>query len=468
MSTDEEAGTTSRPSNAVSQLPRSITPSPTTAKSAKAGILVCSAPSARTGPVFVTSLRRPLIATEYELTASEGGQLAYAALACVMPKRLRAFVGFDVLLDQTWSLTDLTLGDLSSSIALAPGEQLTLEFQSSQRKVLDQSALDSTENLNSSESTTADNESVNVTRASSKTQAWHVDTTGTLTCGYASLSTTVGVSQSVTESNQQAINHVTNTTQKSAQSLKSMHKIEVRGVTETVVGNRMTRVIRNPYRDRALSVNVFQLLKHFSVQTVIAETRLALIFRFDDLVFDADFVRSYADFLRNNLLDSLLLDDLSTAIAGTIPPLPATVLDEAIKTAKLALSLLYDYDGQHDNMFNVKPVQGTVAANLPANSFNASATGNGQNTGLSDALTNHSAGLFAVLNYFWKVVHEPDPDDPTKLLVDQADQAVRIATALAAEVKAQWQLLYPDPLKSDELKKPVSSTECRPTSRPRR
>lgn len=247
-----------------------------------------------------------------------------------------------------------------------------------------------------------------------------------------------------------------------------MHKIEVRGVTETVVGNRMTRVIRNPYRDRALSVNVFQLLKHFSVQTVIAETRLALIFRFDDLVFDADFVRSYADFLRNNLLDSLLLDDLSTAIAGTIPPLPATVLDEAIKTAKLALSLLYDYDGQHDNMFNVKPVQGTVAANLPANSFNASATGNGQNTGLSDALTNHSAGLFAVLNYFWKVVHEPDPDDPTKLLVDQADQAVRIATALAAEVKAQWQLLYPDPLKSDELKKPVSSTECRPTSRPRR
>ena len=95
--------------------------------------------------------------------------------------------------------------------------------------MLDQSTLDSVESVNSTESTAADTESVNVSRASSKTQAWHVDTTGTLTCGYASLSTTVGVSQSLTESNQQAINHVTNTTRKSAQSLKSMHKIEVRG-----------------------------------------------------------------------------------------------------------------------------------------------------------------------------------------------------------------------------------------------
>lgn len=102
----------------------------------------------------------------------------YATPACVKPAKLDAFLAFDVLLDQTWNLTALTLGDLSSIIALAPGEQLTHEFQTSQRKVLEQSTMDSTDSVNSTESTTSDKESVNVTRGPSKTQGWHVDTTG--------------------------------------------------------------------------------------------------------------------------------------------------------------------------------------------------------------------------------------------------------------------------------------------------
>ena len=48
----------------------------------------------------------------------------------------------------------------------------------------------------------------------------------------------------------------------------------------------MSRALKNPYPDRTLSVNLFQLIKHFSVETTITEVRSALIFRLTGLTFD--------------------------------------------------------------------------------------------------------------------------------------------------------------------------------------
>jgi hypothetical protein len=107
-------------------------------------------------------------------------------------------------------------------MGLAPGEQLTFEFAQSQRRVLEKSTLESTEQINSDESTTSDTEALNATRATSRTEGWHVDTTGTLTAGYASLSVSAGYNQSVTDTNTATINHVTQATQKSAHSLRSV------------------------------------------------------------------------------------------------------------------------------------------------------------------------------------------------------------------------------------------------------
>ena len=78
-----------------------------------------------------------------------------------------------------------------------------------------------------------------------------------------------------------------------------------------------------------------------------------------------------------------------------------------------------------------------VHRNFPVESFNADYPGH---SGLNDALTNHSAGLFVVLNYFWSVINEkvPNPTGTGQILcIDKDDQAIRIATALAAEVRAQ-------------------------------
>jgi hypothetical protein len=441
-------------------------------------LLQCIPPSSRSGPSFVLTLRRPILFQPPSLLPPD--QFGQLSLACTPIVRTAAdgtpipvctpYYGLDATFAQTWNLTAVTIGDLASTMALAPGEQLTLEFQSSQRKVLEQSTLESTESLSSTESTTADKEAINIARSSSQTEGWHVDTTGTLTCGYASLSVTGGYSKSVTEANQQAINHVHDRTQHSAQSLKALHKIEVRGVSEGIVQNRMTRTITNPYYDRSITLNVFHLLKHFSVQTALAEQRHAIVLRIDDLGFDGNFVLRNTDFLRTNLLDSSLLDDLPVAVQGAKQPLQSTALNSAIDTAQWALAYLYSppFDDRAPTMFNLPDIQdedgNLLSQNEPRTSFEINlqhgavgiGTGRFQDSGFGRANEQKCAVLLTTLGYFYTLIQEavPDPDNPGSLksVLQVADNAVRICTALAASVGDLWTKLFPDPGKNDDLK----------------
>src|SRR5262249_37180379 len=160
-------------------------------------------------------------------------------------------------------------------------------------RVLEENRLDSAEEMTSTESTTVDKEVVNTVQSLSKTQEWHVD--GSASFGIPSklsVEARGGFKKSTTETSQTTIDHTSEVTNKSAQNLKTLHKIEVRGVSEGLVQNRLTRKIRNPYPDRTLSINVFQLLKHFDVQTALKEIRAAFLITVDGLVYDGDFVLS--------------------------------------------------------------------------------------------------------------------------------------------------------------------------------
>jgi hypothetical protein len=299
--------------------------------------------------------------------------------------------------------------------------------------MLDQESVDSSESTTSTESTTSDKEAVNVTRASSKTDNWHVDTSGTLTCGWATLNASAGYSRSVTESNQQSINRMTETTKKSAQNLKTLHKIQVRGVTETLVTNRMTRVVRNPYPDRTMSVNVFQMLKHFSVSTALTETRLGVILRVDGLDFGADFVLANTDFLRGQLLDSAMIDDLLDATKGAQPPVSTDTLKQAGLIAQRALYHLFE----NATMFNMPNVAGQDP-NSPATSFNASITGNFLDSGLGDALSNHLEYEFATLSFYNQLYRDP------AFTAADVNNAISLATTLASEISSKFTTSYPD------------------------
>jgi hypothetical protein len=409
----------------------------------------CSGPG-RVPPQFVILYRRPFL-----IFSIPFGEFPTWQVACVTVSSLDFFYGFDLRFNQIWNLRGLFLGDLASTMSLAPSEQLTLEFQSSQRRVLEQTAVDSAEELTSTESTTLDKEVVNAARSSSKTENWHVDGSGGFNIGIVKLEAAGGVQNSLTQTAQNSIEHVTEATTKSAHSLKTLHKIEVRGVTEGITQNRMTRVIKNPYRDRSLSLNVFQLIKHFSVKAQLAEVRHALFIQVNSLQFNNNFVVSNSDFLRDELLDRGLIDELPVALQGAKPLASSGTLQLATDTAKLALRYLYGGPGPESNIFNALIV-GRGGSDLnhdpndPANCFDAhfgfnTNLGDDQ-SGLGDSLRNNLGAFFTTLNLMFKVYQE-------KVNGGTLDaSAIGIAKAIFDSVSEGWNNLLKDPQGSGTIR----------------
>ncbi|MEA2330850.1 MAG: hypothetical protein QOH58_988 [Thermoleophilaceae bacterium] len=402
----------------------------------------CEPPDVRTPPSFVVPYRRSVLIDPIPVALGdpiEGLPLVQIACVEVAGDGLELTAGVSVTLEQRWNLVRTALGDLASVIALAPGEDLTLEFTQSQRKVLDESTVESVESIRSDESTTLDKEVVDIARSSARTHNWHVDGSGSYGVGAFKIGASGGVSTSVSQSAQTSIQQVSETTRKSANSLKTLKKIEVHGVSEAFVQNRMTRRIRNPYPDRTLSVNVFQLIKHFSVLTDLAETRLALFIDVLDLDFDSGFVVAHGDFLRANLLDSALLDELPLAIQGAQPEPPARSQQEVTAWAERALAYLFD----EPNVFNVPGISvgplgppAPVDPNAPSSSFDAQIYPD--ESGFDDALRNELGVVFTSLNVFFRVYEDLKA-------ASQLDQnALALALALADDVGAKWTGAPPD------------------------
>jgi len=421
--------------------------------------------------------------------------------------------GIDARFAQSWNLLDVTIGDLATTVALAPLEQLTVEVLTSQRKVLDQSAMDSTESVTSDESTTSDKEAVNVVRSASKTENWHVDGTASVNVGYASASISAGYAKSVTESNQQTINHVSEATRRSAKNLKMLHSVTVRGVTETFTQSRMTRVLRNPYSDRTLAVNVFQLLKNYSVRTDLTDQRAAIVIRFASMIFDGDFILNHVSFLQQALLEPSMADNLMSAVQGAKPVVQSGARDTALLMSKMALNYLFNLKGgaarTPANILSLPtdqdPANAGMDQNDPLESFatrdaRASGSEGGLSTwqivlgvltggasltaeaavsaakdfleneqkvrwssGFDTAVRTKASALFATLAFFNAIVRESVLSDssnaasPLIPILDKDISAILLANALSADLSAQWKLLYPDPLKSDELHAMMSS-----------
>lgn len=385
----------------------------------------CSPPDVRTPPHFVIPYRRPLIKSRLDWYLEEFASIQLGCAKVVNVEDLQVYFVDDYRYEQSWNLMKVGIGDLASTMSLAPSEQLTLEFLSSQRKVLEQTTLDSTEELDSTESTTMDKEVVNVVRSATKTQNWRVDGSGALSLGkWLGIQVSGGASGSNTQSVQNSIQHITEATKKSAHSLKTLHKIEVRGVTEGLIQNRMTRVIKNPYLDRTLSVNVFQLIKHFSVKTTLVEVRSALSIQVDKIIFDNDFVVANANFLRDSLLDQSLIDELPEAIEGAKPMPPTDIIQSALTTAKDAFHFLY----VEPNIFDL-PSE-TPDENDPTSSFHAKETGSGYDDALEQGP--ETIIIFTILNFFWKVYQKKLSDN-----VLDAD-AIALAVTLADSVSTMW------------------------------
>jgi hypothetical protein len=407
---------------------------------------VCGPPDTRVVPRFNVFFRRFVSTGVTSLDESAGFTVACVPAA---PGGIVASLGLDLRFDQTWSLEQLSIGDLSSTIALAPLEELTLEFQSTQRRVLDQLTVDSAETQDQLDSTTIDKEVMSVARSASHNHSWRVDGNGSFSLSGVTVGASASVQDALTSTSQSSMEHTTEATTKASHNLKTLHKIEVRGITEGAVTNRMTRTLRNPYRDRTLALNVFQLVKHFQVRIEVAEVRPALSIAVNDLVFDEDFVVTNGAFLRANLLDLSLLDVLSEAAQAALP-VASSASDAARTVATTALRFLFD----EPNVFNVIPVPinsttippFSADPNDPASAFDMAGVDardslDENQSGLSDALRNGFAPIFTTLNFFYRVYRE--------MASQLADNAISMAVAISTAVGPAWTAALGAP--SDQL-----------------
>jgi hypothetical protein len=428
----------------------------------------CGAPDDRVGPTFQLRFSRPVVPARSVPPSEEpNGQPpqweAIYPFQCAQA-RTRVSPGLTLGIVQTWNLQRLSIGDLSSNIGLAPGETLTVELTQSTRKRLEQDTVDSTEELTSSESTTSDKEAVNVARSASKSENWRVDGQGSFSLGFVKLGAGANYSKTLSESSQQSVSHIHEATQKSAHSLKALHKIEVKGTTETFIQNRMTRVIKNPYLDRTLSVNVFQLIKHFCIETRLDEVRFAWVIDVDGMKFDDHFVLGQTAFLRDNLLEPTLVDLLDQASQGAKPPPSSRAISQTIHQAQRALEILFR---EAHGIFNIPSIRlGLANPNDPASSFNAQlftipdhqpddrALGNA--SGFVDAINNSLGLVFTTLGTYFRaygLARHDTSNQPVDPKADPGDAStnpfVVLATSLAAAITPAWSALDP---KSNEVK----------------
>ncbi len=256
-----------------------------------------------------------------------------------------AKLSLNLYFEQRWFFQELLIGDLMSSLALAPLEKINLFLQRTQRKHFDQNTLDSTEELESFDSTLIDKDVVNITRSTSKSESWGIDGQASLSLGSVfNLGLSGNYAESTQSTSQRAVQMMNESTQKSSRSLRATHKIEVKESTEEFEDRKLNRTIINPYYDRTVTIKIFNLLKKYCVECALVRVEPCLIVNIDKLTFDRNFIYANQDFLSNMLLDSELRVDLSTSLESVSDLRLKDNQEEIFKVAEICTKYFFDED----------------------------------------------------------------------------------------------------------------------------
>lgn len=369
-------------------------------------LMSCKPPKPLPNPESIIIFRRsvPLLPVKLLRRADDVGagpeSVLPFTLSCVdiFEAGLKASLALDLIHEQRWCFQRQIITALSTTVSLAPNETMRLTFRNTQRKLFDQAKLDEVEQTESTESMIMDRDVINITRSSSKTSNWQIsgDASVSIPVYGATVGLDIGgsVSKSVTDTAQSSAERVSESTQKSANNLRSLQKVEVKETVETIDERERSRLIVNPYHDRSLHLNVYSLGKEYMVDFALTHLRPTIILEFTKIKFDNDFVIANGDFLQNHLQDTGLRFELSEALEAATDNAFGSALQDVHQQAQLALKYLFD----EPNIFNVAPVGG-IDANTPDSSFDAQFP----SSGLSDAKSNKLAVIFTTLNFYFKV-----------------------------------------------------------------
>ncbi|MFR9805876.1 hypothetical protein ACL02T_26845 [Pseudonocardia sp. RS010] len=393
------------------------------------------------GPEQVVRFRQTVRVEALDLQlGDEVEQIPGLALGCTAIGWASAALCLDLLYEQRWYYRRSLVGALSATVALAPGETLSVSIRNTQRKQFDRETVDEVERTEQSESTIADKDVLNVTRSSSRTDNWTVNANASVSLpevGELGLSASVG--QTVTDTTNSSAQRTRDSTQKSASNLKTLQKVQIRETTELTTEASTARRITNPYRDRSLRLDVYEVAKEFCVEFHFTGSAPAIVLTIEGLVFDRDFVLTNRAFLSEELIDRPLDFELTDALAATAN----LELDGAAERAEaMALrALKYLFTGLTVFGFPVPyPPMDTPAGpipqrppgwdeNDPATSF---VTPFDSFSGLTDATENGVGVVLTTLGVFHRLYVDeiaPTSDGPL---------AVEAALALEAALAPRW------------------------------
>lgn len=392
------------------------------------------------GPEHVVHFRQPVFLEDFYLgpivDLGAGFQLPF--FNCVAAQDLTASFAFDLRYEQRWFYRDRYRAALSTSIAMAPGENLSLSVRNTQRKQFDRETIDQAENVESSESTVADKDVVNVSRTSSKTDNWRVSGNGSYGLGSLHLGVNGSLSDTVTSASSSSAQRTTGTTRKSARNLKTLQKVQVKETSELTTEAGRGRIITNPFRDRSLRLDIYEMAKNYCLEFHRTDIVPALVLQVESLTFNKEFVLKNGAFLSDELLDRWLGAELTEAIQG-IDPRAALDDTNAQGEAESIAWMALDYLFGKKNIFNFPvpfpqpfPGQGRGPGwdeNDPASSFLVPLEGY---SGLNDSTANHTSVIFSTLAFYYRLYQDhvvPADDHPL---------ALRLALSLDQSLAPRW------------------------------
>jgi hypothetical protein len=375
------------------------------------------------GPEQVIRYRQPFSLERLAVDVGDPVEGDALMLACQWVRGIHGDFALDLHYDQSWFYEKPVLGALSASIALAPGEVLSLSIRNTQRKQFEQQTLDEVERSQQTESTIADKDVLNVTRSSSKTNNWSVSGNGSIGISGASLGASGSASETISETSSSSAQRSRESTQKSASNLRTLQKVQVREMTEVTTEAATARRIPNPYRDRSVRLDVYELAKDYCVEYSLSEIVPSVVLTLDWLTFDRQFVLTNGSFLSDELIDRMLEAELVEALQVTDDLKLEGAEERARDLALLALEYLFAGPA----MFNF-PLFNSWDENDPQTSFRDPLE---EYSGLQDSTNNKVGVVFSTLAFYNQLYQN-------QVLPDNGPLAVQLAVSLDEVLGPRW------------------------------
>lgn len=224
------------------------------------------------------------------------------------PKLPRYDIGLFTTFEQTWALQGYSRGALLNSLTLAPQEELTIEvFTYDRRKIEEERTLTSEYERNTDVSAMA-SVAGNIARELSETNQMSGDIGLGLPLPTEAVPVNLDVggaaSLDVKANILSSIERVSEVTTRASERIKATRQVKVLEARESGREERVTRKIRNPNQGYTLTLNCYEVLESYQVETVLKSSKqFCLLVEQPDLgVVDVAFVLAYQNRLQQALL----------------------------------------------------------------------------------------------------------------------------------------------------------------------